>query len=82
MTNQQAADLLTPVDHVIVRDKVAELSQSGRERVSHVILSRGEHATMRYRPIGTHAGTTGAVVEINVAEGPLPSPQPLIRPPG
>jgi transcriptional regulator of acetoin/glycerol metabolism len=77
MTNQQAADLLAPVDHVIVRDKVAELSQSGRELVSHVVLSRGEHATIRYRPIETHAGTTGAVVEINVAEGPLP----LIRPP-
>jgi transcriptional regulator of acetoin/glycerol metabolism len=80
MANQLAADLLAPADHAIVRDKVGELLQSGRELVCQIVLSRGELAIMRCRPIKSHAGTAGAVVEIDMAEGPQPVPKPLIRP--
>jgi transcriptional regulator of acetoin/glycerol metabolism len=81
MVNQQAADLLEQADHAIVRDKVAELLQSGRGLVSQVALSRGDLAVIRCRPIVTYAGTAGAVVEIDMAED-RPARRHVKRPPG
>ncbi|MCO6000107.1 sigma-54-dependent Fis family transcriptional regulator [Actinoallomurus rhizosphaericola] len=75
MANRQATELLAPADHPIVRDRAAELLRSG-ESSGQVTLSHGEVATLRCRPIGTHA----AVVEIDLADVPRPTPRPLVQP--
>jgi transcriptional regulator of acetoin/glycerol metabolism len=80
MANQLAADLLAPDDHVIVRDKVAELLRSGGEAVDRLMLSRGEPATIRCRSVGSPAGTAGAVVEIDLGERRRPALPRLVRP--
>jgi transcriptional regulator of acetoin/glycerol metabolism len=80
IVNQQAADLLAPADHAIVRDRVSELLRSGREIVEDLTLSRGETATIRCRPVTSHAGTAGAVVEIDICEAGHAAPPPGVRP--
>lgn len=73
MESGEAAGLLGPTDYTIIRDNVAALP--GRELVSRVLLSRGQPAMLRLRPVGTH----GAVVEITMAEPSRPS-RPPVRP--
>lgn len=74
MTNARAGELLDQRDHVIVREKSAELLAAGREHGGEVTLSDGRLAIVRCRPVSCSSGTAGAVVEVALAAPELPAP--------
>ena len=73
ITNAGATHLLDPDDHTILRDKAVELTSARREATSEVVLSRGQLARLRCRPVTSRSGIAGAIVEILVTDAyPLP----------
>ena len=76
MANRRATDLLAPSDHAIVRDKVIELLRAGGEDTTDLVLSRGELATLRCRPVEANS----AVVEISFTGRRRSPPRPRVRP--
>lgn len=69
ITNAGAAHLLEPDDHTILREKAVELTSARRESTSEVVLSRGQLARLRCRPVTSRSGIAGAIVEILVTDG-------------
>ncbi|GAA4636833.1 helix-turn-helix domain-containing protein [Actinoallomurus vinaceus] len=80
IANRNAATLLEPSDQTIVRDKVEQVSQAGRELVGRVTLAHGEAATLRVHPVDARTGAAGALVEIKLVPDAEPAPHP-VRPP-
>jgi transcriptional regulator of acetoin/glycerol metabolism len=73
ITNARATRLLDPDDHVIVREQALALasaatSGSERETVGEVLLSGGQLARLRCRPVTAGSGVAGTIVEIQVAQ--------------
>jgi transcriptional regulator of acetoin/glycerol metabolism len=66
ITNVGAAHLLDPDDHVIIRDKAVELTGSRRETAGDVLLSQGQLARLRCRPVTSSSGMAGTIVEISI----------------
>ena len=66
ITNVGAAHLLDPDDHTIIRDKAVELTSSRRETTGEVLLSQGQLARLRCRPVASSSGIAGTIVEINL----------------
>jgi sigma-54 dependent transcriptional regulator, acetoin dehydrogenase operon transcriptional activator AcoR len=67
ISNARAQGLLDANDHAIVREVSERLLARGREQTGQVLLSRGELATVRCRPVECGSYTAGAVVEISLA---------------
>ena len=67
ISNARAQGLLDANDHGIVREASKRLLALGREQNGQVLLSRGELAIVRCRPVECASGTAGAVVEITLA---------------
>ncbi|MEV6231217.1 helix-turn-helix domain-containing protein [Saccharopolyspora shandongensis] len=65
ISNAAAAQMLDPSDHVLLREKVAELTSSGHDAVGHATLNRGHDVTLRCRPIFFSSERAGAVLEIS-----------------
>ncbi len=76
MSNASAHRLLDANDHAIVREALAQRPIPAREQSRQVVLSRGEHAVMRVRPVECDSGTAGAVVEIVLAPAASRRPEP------
>lgn len=72
ITNVSAAHLLDPDDHTILREKAVELTGARREMTGEVVLSRGQLARLRCRPVSSQSGIAGAIVEIQVTDGYVP----------
>jgi len=68
ITNARAAHLLDPDDHVIVREQALALTSSSRVTTGEVLLSGGQVARLRCRPVAVRSGIAGTIVEIRVAE--------------
>ena len=68
IANVSAAHLLDPDDQTILREKVGELTGSSRETTGEVVLSGGQPARLRCRPVISHSGIAGTVVEIHLTE--------------
>jgi transcriptional regulator of acetoin/glycerol metabolism len=69
ITNAGAAHLLDPDDHTILREKAVELTGVRHETISEVVLSRGQLARLRCRPVSSRSGLAGAIVEIHLTDG-------------
>jgi transcriptional regulator of acetoin/glycerol metabolism len=67
ISNPRAQGLLDANDHGIVREVSERLLARGREQTGQVLLSQGELAIVRCRPVECASGTAGAVVEITLA---------------
>jgi sigma-54 dependent transcriptional regulator, acetoin dehydrogenase operon transcriptional activator AcoR len=67
MTNDAADRSLDRADHVILREKVADLSVT-HDTATDVVLSRGQAVRLRCRPVTSPTGRAGAVVEITPGE--------------
>jgi transcriptional regulator of acetoin/glycerol metabolism len=67
ITNVGAAHLLDPDDHTIIRDKAVELTGTRRETIGEVLLSQGQLARLRCRPVSSSSGIAGTIVEISIA---------------
>ncbi|MEV6983494.1 helix-turn-helix domain-containing protein [Sphaerisporangium sp. NPDC051017] len=70
ITNPAAARLLQPNDQVTLRDRALELLDSRRDTVDSIVLSSGQVARVRYRPIEVGTVAAGAVIEINLNDEP------------
>jgi transcriptional regulator of acetoin/glycerol metabolism len=82
ITNVGAAHLLDPDDHAIIRDTAVELtSASRRETTGEVLLSRGQVAQLRCRPVTGDAGIAGTIVEIDLFEEGEPRAARTTTPP-
>lgn len=70
ITNARAARLLDPDDHAIVREQALALASSAaaRETAGEVLLSGGQLARLRCRPVTVGSGLAGTIVEIQIAE--------------
>jgi transcriptional regulator of acetoin/glycerol metabolism len=66
ITNVGAAHLLDHDDYAIVRERAVELAGSSRETLGEVLLSGGQLARLRCRPVASHSGIAGTIVEIQV----------------
>jgi transcriptional regulator of acetoin/glycerol metabolism len=69
MTNDAADRSLDTADHVIVREKAADLMSARHDTTGEVILSGGQTVRLRCRPVLSPTGRAGAVVEVSFAEG-------------
>jgi sigma-54 dependent transcriptional regulator, acetoin dehydrogenase operon transcriptional activator AcoR len=67
MTNDAADRSFDRADHVILREKVADLSVT-HDTASDVVLSQGQAVRLRCRPVSSPTGRAGAVVEITPGE--------------
>src|SRR5919197_939123 len=68
ITNVGAAHLLDHDDYAIVRERAVELAGSARETAGEVLLSGGQLARLRCRPVTSHSGMAGTIVEIQLTE--------------
>ena len=68
ITNVGAAHLLDHDDYAIVRERAVELAGSTRETAGDVLLSSGQLARLRCRPVASHSGMAGTIVEIQLTE--------------
>jgi transcriptional regulator of acetoin/glycerol metabolism len=68
ITNVGAAHLLDHDDYAIVRERAVELAGSSRETAGDVLLSSGQLARLRCRPVASHSGIAGTIVEIQLSE--------------
>ena len=66
ISNVGAAHLLDHDDHAIVRERAVELAGSARETTGEVLLSGGQLARLRCRPVISHSGMAGTIVEIHL----------------
>jgi transcriptional regulator of acetoin/glycerol metabolism len=73
IANETASKLLDHHDHVLVRERAAELVRSRHGSTSEVFLSGGQPATLHCRPVMADSGLAGAVVELRVGEKADPS---------
>jgi transcriptional regulator of acetoin/glycerol metabolism len=69
MTNDAADRSLDKADHVILREKTADLMSGRHDTSGDVVLSSGQTVRLRCRPVLSPAGRAGAVVEISSGEG-------------
>ncbi len=72
ITNVGAAHLLDHDDYAIVRERAVELAGSSRETAGEVLLSGGQLAQLRCRPVASHSGIAGTIVEIQLNEDGAP----------
>jgi transcriptional regulator of acetoin/glycerol metabolism len=72
ITNVGAAHLLDHDDYAIVRERAVELAGSSRETLGEVLLSGGQLARLRCRPVASHSGIAGTIVEIQVTGDSAP----------
>ncbi|MEU6415394.1 helix-turn-helix domain-containing protein [Microbispora sp. NPDC046933] len=70
ITNPAAAQLLQPNDQARLRDRALELLASRRDAVDSIVLSSGQMARVRYRPVEVGMVAAGAVIEINLNREP------------
>jgi len=68
ITNFGAAHLLDHDDYAIVRERAVELAGLPRETAGEVLLSGGQLARLRCRPVSSHSGIAGTIVEIRLTE--------------
>ncbi len=70
ITNVRAERLLDPDDHAIVREKALDLLSSplALEAIGEVLLSGGQLARLRCRPVMVSSRIAGAIVEIQVTD--------------
>ncbi|HEX3841555.1 MAG TPA: GAF domain-containing protein [Acidimicrobiales bacterium] len=73
IANESAAKLLDHHDHALVRERAAELMSSRQDATTEVVLSGGQPAKLRFRPVMADAGLAGAVVELSLGQRPDPS---------
>jgi len=66
ITNVGAAHLLDHDDYAIVRERAVELAGSSHETAGEVLLSGGQLARLRCRPVASHSGIAGTIVEIQL----------------
>lgn len=76
ITNVSAAHLLDPDDHTVLREKAVELAGSSKELADDVVLSRGQLARLRCRPVSSQSGIAGAIIEIQVTDEYVPAAGP------
>jgi transcriptional regulator of acetoin/glycerol metabolism len=74
ITNVGAAHLLDHDDYAIVRERAVELAGSTRETAGEVLLSGGQLARLRCRPVTSHSGIAGTIVEIQLTHESGPRP--------
>jgi transcriptional regulator of acetoin/glycerol metabolism len=75
IANESAAKLLNHQDHALVRERAEELMSSRHDATTEVVLSGGQPARLRFRPVMADAGLAGAVVELSLGGGTDPSPR-------
>jgi transcriptional regulator of acetoin/glycerol metabolism len=69
MTNDAADRTLDRADHVILREKTADLMSARQDTAGEVVLSSGQTVRLRCRTVSGPTGRAGAVVELAVGEG-------------
>lgn len=67
ISNAKASGILDRADHVLVGDCAAELVHGGGS-AAKVLLSSGDTAHLKARPVETKGGGPGLIVELSVAE--------------
>jgi transcriptional regulator of acetoin/glycerol metabolism len=75
IVNENAAKLLDPRDHALVRERAAELMSSRHDVTTEVVLSGGQPAKLRCRPVVADSGFAGAVVELSLGGRADPTPR-------
>ncbi len=73
ISNVGAAHLLDHDDYAIVRERAVELAGTTRETAGEVLLSGGQLARLRCRPVTSHSGIAGTIVEIQLTGESGPS---------
>lgn len=66
IANATASRLLNSDDHLILRERAADLVGSGERSDVQVSLSGGRLAKLHCRPVSSRSGNAGAVVEISL----------------
>lgn len=67
ISNAKASGILDRADHVLVEDCATELVKSGGS-ATEILLSSGDTAYLKARPVETSGGGPGLIVELSVAE--------------
>ncbi len=67
MSNAMAAGVLDRADHMLVKDRATELVRDGGF-TTEILLSNGDTASLKARPVGGGVGETGLIVELSVAK--------------
>jgi transcriptional regulator of acetoin/glycerol metabolism len=70
IANTTAAHLLQPNDQAMLRDRALEQMDSRRDTVDSIVLSSGQVARVRYRPVQVGTAAAGAVIEITLSDEP------------
>src|ERR1700722_5888437 len=68
IANTAASQLLGANDHPLVRERALELTGSRREATTEVLLSGGQVAKLRSRPVMGPSGVAGAIVALSVQD--------------
>jgi sigma-54 dependent transcriptional regulator, acetoin dehydrogenase operon transcriptional activator AcoR len=68
ISNIGAAHLLDHDDYAIVRERAIELAGAPRETIGEVLLSDGQVARLRCKPVLSSSGPAGTIVEIQVPD--------------
>jgi sigma-54 dependent transcriptional regulator, acetoin dehydrogenase operon transcriptional activator AcoR len=68
IANTAASRLLGANDHTLVRERALELTASRRVATTDVLLSGGQSATLRSRPVMGPSGVAGAIVVFSIKE--------------
>jgi sigma-54 dependent transcriptional regulator, acetoin dehydrogenase operon transcriptional activator AcoR len=68
MTNEVADRTLDRADHLILRERAAGTLSGSHDTSGEVVLSRGQTARIRCRPVASPTGTAGAIIEITLGE--------------
>ena len=68
IANTAASQLLGANDHALVRERALELAGSQREATTEVLLSGGQVAKLRSRPVMGPSGVAGAIVALSVQD--------------
>ncbi|MDQ2726521.1 MAG: Fis family transcriptional regulator [Actinomycetota bacterium] len=67
ISNAKASGILDRADHVLVEDCAAELVNTGGS-AAQVLLSSGDTAHLKARPVEAKGGEPGLIIELSVAE--------------
>lgn len=67
ISNAKASGILDRADHVLLEDRAAELVKGGGS-AAEILLSNGDTAHLKARPVETSTGGSGLIVELSVAE--------------
>jgi transcriptional regulator of acetoin/glycerol metabolism len=68
IANTAASQLLGANDHTLVRERALELTGSQREATTEVLLSGGQVAKLRSRPVMGPSGVAGAIVALSIQD--------------